>query len=101
LIIEGETETTEYYPQTVIEFPSVNNPLHPTQKPVALFAYLIRTYSNPGDLVLDNCAGSGTTGLAAIETGRRAILMERDPAYCAIIERRIAAAQPALLQEAS
>jgi site-specific DNA-methyltransferase (adenine-specific) len=55
--------------------------IHPTQKPVALFDYLIRTYTNPGDLVLDNCAGSGTTAIAAEASGRRWLCMERDPSY--------------------
>jgi len=54
---------------------------HPTQKPVALFEYLIRTYTNPGDLVLDNTAGSGTTAIAAENAGRKWICMERDPTY--------------------
>jgi site-specific DNA-methyltransferase (adenine-specific)/modification methylase len=54
---------------------------HPTQKPVALYSYLIQTYTNPGDTVLDFCAGSGTTGVAAILTGRNAILIEKDAAY--------------------
>lgn len=54
---------------------------HPTQKPVALFEYLIRTYTNPGELVLDNTAGSGTTAIAAIQSGRRWICIERDPGY--------------------
>lgn len=63
--------------------------LHPTQKPVALFEYLIRTYTNEGDLVLDNCAGSGTTGVAAINTNRNFILMEKDPGYYEIAKKRV------------
>lgn len=55
--------------------------LHPTQKPVALFEYLIRTYTNEGDTVMDNCLGSGTTAIAAENTGRRWIGIERDPGY--------------------
>jgi site-specific DNA-methyltransferase (adenine-specific) len=55
--------------------------VHPTQKPVALFDYLIRTYTNPGDLVLDNCSGSGTTAVAAQAAGRRWLCIEKDPAY--------------------
>jgi site-specific DNA-methyltransferase (adenine-specific) len=62
---------------------------HPTQKPVALMEYLIRTYTNPGNLVLDNCMGSGTTGVAALNTGRRFIGIERDPDYFAICQSRI------------
>jgi len=54
---------------------------HPTQKPVALFEYLIRTYTNEGDTVLDNCAGSGTTAIACLNTNRNAILIEKDEDY--------------------
>jgi site-specific DNA-methyltransferase (adenine-specific) len=89
------------YPTTVLRFDPDAPKQHPTQKPVALMAYLIRTYSNPGDLVLDNTAGSGTTGVAAIETGRRAILIEQDADYYRIMCERIAAAQPPLLPEAA
>lgn len=63
--------------------------LHPTQKPVALFEYLIRTYTNEGDLVLDNCAGSGTTAIACINTKRNYILIEKEEKYCKIAEDRI------------
>ena len=55
--------------------------MHPTQKPVALFEYLIRTYTEPGALVLDNTAGSGTTAIAALNAGRRFVCIERDPGY--------------------
>ena len=77
------------YPTTVQEFKNPNNnSLHPTQKPVALFEYLIKTYTNPGETVLDNCAGSGTTGEACINTGRNYIQIEKDPTYYAgILER--------------
>jgi site-specific DNA-methyltransferase (adenine-specific) len=62
--------------------------LHPTQKPVALFEYLIKTYTNEGETVLDNCAGSGTTGEACINTGRNYIQIEKDPTYYeGILER--------------
>lgn len=62
---------------------------HPTQKPVALFEYLIKTYTNEGDLVLDNCAGSGTTAIAARNTGRNYILMEKEQEYVDIINKRL------------
>ena len=65
---------------------------HPTQKPVALMEYLIRTYTNEGDTVLDNCMGSGTTCIAAVNTGRKFIGMERDPGYFAIAWDRVASA---------
>ena len=67
---------------------------HPTQKPVALLEYLIKTYTNECETVLDFTAGSGTTGIAAINTNRNAILIEREPEYCDIIKRRIAEAEP-------
>ncbi len=67
--------------------------LHPTQKPVALMEYMIRTYTHEGDTVLDNCMGSGTTGVACANTGRRFIGIERDDKYFAIASERIAAAQ--------
>lgn len=68
--------------------------LHPTQKPVALMEYLVRTYTNAGDVVLDNCMGSGTTGVACMNTGRRFIGMEMDPSYFAVAQQRILAAIP-------
>jgi site-specific DNA-methyltransferase (adenine-specific) len=79
----------ERYPVTVLEFPRDGGKVHPTQKPVALMEYLIRTYTNEGDTVLDNTMGSGTTGVAAVKSGRRFIGMERDPAYFAIAWDRI------------
>lgn len=80
------------YPKTVIQFKSdsqFGKALHPTQKPVALFEYLINTYTNEGDVVLDNCLGSGTTAVAAINTNRNFIGIEREPEYVAIAQRRI------------
>jgi len=62
---------------------------HPTQKPVALFEYLIKTYTNEGDLVLDNCAGSGTTGVACKNLNRQYILIEKEPEYVEIIKKRL------------
>lgn len=63
--------------------------LHPTQKPVALIEYLIRTYTNPGETVLDNCMGSGTTGVACINTGRNFIGIDQDSGYVAGARRRL------------
>jgi len=62
---------------------------HPTQKPVALLEYLIKTYTNEGDLVLDNCMGSGSTGVACVNTNRNFIGIELDPEYFKIAEKRI------------
>lgn len=79
----------ERYPLTVLQFQRDAGKVHPTQKPVALMEYLIRTYTNEGDTVLDNCMGSGTTGVACANTGRKFIGIERDEKYFAIAERRI------------
>jgi site-specific DNA-methyltransferase (adenine-specific) len=65
------------------------NAFHPTQKPVALMEYLIKTYTNDGDLVLDNCMGSGSTGVACINTNRKFIGMELDENYFEIAQNRI------------
>lgn len=79
------------YPTDLLQIKShdPNNSLHPTQKPVALMEYLIRTYTNEGDTVLDNCMGSGTTGVACKNTGRNFIGIERDPTYFEIARKRI------------
>lgn len=72
------------FPRSVLTFPrewDQTSWQHPTQKPVALFAYLIRTYTHEGELVLDTCSGSGTTAIAALRTGRRALCLERDAHY--------------------
>ncbi len=76
------------YPRSVIKI-NRETGLHPTQKPVALFEYLIKTYTNEGDLVLDNCAGSGTTGVACRNLGRNFILIEKEPEYIKIIKERL------------
>ncbi len=85
------------YPKNLITFPRPNNltdgGFHPTQKPVLLCEYLIKTYTNENELVLDNCAGSGTTGVACINTNRNFILIEKERKYCDIAERRIKEAQ--------
>jgi site-specific DNA-methyltransferase (adenine-specific) len=79
-----------YYPTSMIEIANERTgKLHPTQKPVALFEYLIKTYSNEGDLILDNCAGSGTTGVAAKNLKRNFILIEKEPKYVEIARERI------------
>ena len=63
--------------------------LHPTQKPVPLIEYLIKTYTNDGEIVLDFTSGSGTTGIAAMETNRKAVLIEKDEKYCEITIKRL------------
>lgn len=97
----GKSERTTYggstarYPRSVQRFNVVNNDdpdkWHPTQKPVALFEYLIRTYTDEGQTVLDNTAGSGTTAIAAINSGRRWICIEKDADYAAKAIARIEA----------
>lgn len=81
------------YPTSVIFVPKEHRSgafYHPTQKPVALIEYLIRTYTDEGDVVLDNCIGSGTTAVAALRAGRHFVGFETEAAYCEIAERRIA-----------
>lgn len=76
------------YPASVLPF-ARDTGIHPTQKPVALMLYLIRTYTNDDDTVLDNCMGSGTTGVACAQSGRKFIGIERDDKYFAIARQRI------------
>lgn len=82
---------TTRYPTNVLEFKCVSNykRLHSAEKPVELIEYLIKTYTDKGDLVLDNVAGSGTTGEACINLNRDFILMENDPKYYQIIKDRL------------
>ena len=84
--------SSERYPRSVLRFDTVANTqfVHPTQKPVALMEYLIKTYTSQGDTVLDFTMGSGTTGVAAMRTGRKFIGIELDPEYFAIAQNRIA-----------
>ncbi len=84
------TQTHTGYPKSIIQVPSAGGTVHPTQKPVALFEYLIRTYTNEGETVLDNCMGSGTTGVACANTGRRFIGIEKEVKYFDIACRRMA-----------
>lgn len=91
----GTDSDQSRYPTNLVEVSSGRSPnartIHPTQKPVALFEYLIKTYTNPGEIVLDNTAGSGTTAVAARNTGRRWICMERDETYFAKAIERVSA----------
>ena len=92
-LIRKTVEEQQYkYPFTIIKIKKERQHCdkHPTQKPVALFEYLIKTYTNEGDLVLDNCAGSGTTAIACINTNRNYILIEKEKEYIDIINKRIA-----------
>jgi DNA modification methylase len=92
------------YPKSVWEFPTGNGHTkshyeHPTQKPVNLYEYIIRTYTNAGETVLDICMGSGTTGVAAVQTGRNFIGIEKEQKYFEIASRRIAQAPQPLFTE--
>ena len=84
-------DSTERYPRSVLTFQSdkQRSALHPTQKPLALIEWLIATYTNAGDTVLDNCMGSGTTGEACQKLGRKFVGMELDESYFAVAYGRI------------
>ena len=86
-----ERTLNEKYPQSVLQFSNASQvqKLHPTQKPVALLEYLIKTYTNEGETILDNCMGSGTTAVAAINTSRNYIGFETDKTYYQIACDRI------------
>lgn len=81
----------EKFPVSILSFSRShkNDEIHPNQKPVPLLSWLINTYTNPGDTVLDNCMGSGSTGVACIETGRKFIGMEINETYFHLAEKRI------------
>lgn len=86
------------YPKQILEYGTIERgALHPTQKPVALLEYLIKTYTNEGDLVLDNCMGSGSTGVAAHNLKRAFIGMELDESYFNIAKRRICDLQKSII----
>lgn len=87
---ERENNDGRRYPKQVLEFGVVERgTLHPTQKPVDLLEYLIRTYTNEGETVLDNTMGSGSTGIACLNTGRKFIGIEQDQTYFDIAKKRI------------
>lgn len=94
--------STKRYPRSVQVFKTdkQKESYHPTQKPVELCEYLINTYTNEGEVVLDSCAGSGTTAVAAIRTGRKYICFEREREYADIIEERVRIAKEKILMEA-
>ena len=87
------------YPTTILNFAKPNKAVHPTQKPVPLLEYLIKTYTNEGETVLDNCMGSGTTGVACVNTNRSFIGIELDEHYFDIAKNRIEEAQAALTHQ--
>jgi site-specific DNA-methyltransferase (adenine-specific) len=93
----------QYYPTSILEISNADRTgekrYHPTQKRVDLYEYLIRTYTNAGETVLDICMGSGTTGVAAVQTGRNFIGIEKEQKYFEIASRRIAQAPQPLFIE--
>jgi site-specific DNA-methyltransferase (adenine-specific) len=97
-LVGYSTFNDQYYPVAIIEFPNCSNRkenVHPTQKPVALMEYLIKTYTNEGEIVLDFTMGSGTTGVAAVNLKRDFIGIELDKGYFDIAQARIKAAEEA------
>ena len=81
---------TDKHPVSIISFTPVHaNKLHPTEKPVDLIRYLVRTYTNPGETILDNCMGSGTTAVAAVMENRKFIGFETNPEYCEVANKRL------------
>jgi len=95
-----EVYSSEYFPTNILnDFPNCSdrgNNIHPTQKPVALFEYLIKTYTNENEIVLDNCSGSGTTAVACMNTNRRFICIEKDETYHRKSLERLANHEPLL-----
>lgn len=93
-----EYEAFTGFPHNFLEYQNVigDKAEHPTQKPVALIEYLVKTYTNEGDTVLDFTAGSGTLGVACVRTNRNAVLIEKETEYFEIAKRRIADAQAQL-----
>jgi site-specific DNA-methyltransferase (adenine-specific) len=91
-------QTVTNYPRSILEFASEGSPSHPTQKPIALCEYLIRTFTNPSDLVLDSCMGSGSTAVACRNTDRAFVGFETDPTYHALCMERVG--KPAVREEA-
>jgi site-specific DNA-methyltransferase (adenine-specific) len=88
------TQTQTGYPRSVQKFASEGKTIHPTQKPLPLLEYLVRTYTNEGETVLDNCMGSGTTGVACIKTNRKFIGIEKDATYFRAAKERMQELDP-------
>ena len=88
---DGVNESGKRYPKTILDISNAchHGRLHPTEKPVKLFEYLIKTYTNEGDTVLDCCAGSGTTAIACLNLNRNYICIEKEPKYYEIMKERI------------
>ena len=89
--IQEHRNTGQRYPRSVLRFANASprNHGHPTEKPLELFEWLIRTYTNEGDLILDNCLGSGTTAVAAERLSRRWLGIEKELEYCEMAKKRL------------
>ena len=89
--VHVKDEEGKRYPRSVLYFKTAEDEgkLHPTQKPIALYEYLVKTYSNEGDIILDPCMGSGTTGVACMNTNRNFIGIERDREYYQVAHSRL------------
>ena len=89
----NDGKTTDRYPRSVQKFPVINNDnkekWHPTQKPVGMIEYFIKTYSNENDIILDNCMGSGSTGIACFNSNRKFVGVEIDKEYYEMAKARI------------
>jgi len=94
--VHVKNEEGTRYPRSVLYFKTAEDEgkCHPTQKPISLYEYLIKTYSNEGDTVLDPCMGSGTTGVACVNTNRNFIGIEMEENYYKIAEQRISSTVP-------
>ena len=91
IAIKDAIQEYENYPKDILEFPVVMKPLHPTQKPIELLEYLINTYTNKNEIVLDNTCGSGSTLLVARNLKRKCIGIELEEKYCEIAKNRLTA----------
>lgn len=85
----GSRSSGERYPRSVLRFGKESHSSHPTEKPLLLFEWIVKTYTNDGDVVLDNCLGSGTTAIACEANGRRWIGIEKEPSYCDMAVKRL------------
>jgi site-specific DNA-methyltransferase (adenine-specific) len=92
---DGRSQTYTNYPTSILRFASESRPIHNCQKPLDLMRYLVRTYTNEGDTVLDCCFGSGTTGVAAVMEGRKFVGIEMDAGYFEMARERLMKAMPA------
>jgi len=93
-VVHATSKSLLYNPDSILEFSNSVRGGHPTQKPIALLEYLVKTYTNEGDMILDNTCGSGTALVAARNTNRRAVGIEMDEGYCRIAAGRLGRFEP-------